>query len=87
MARCCAAQGIPAAVARSLTDEHTRGHLALAESRLPVHVARALDAALRGVTPGESRQAPSEPEAVVEGDSDAIGGRVSGVTGEQAQPP
>lgn len=65
MARCCAAQGIPAAVARSLTDEHTRGHLALAESRLPVHVARALDAALRGVTPGESRQAPSEPEAVV----------------------
>ncbi|BDQ18185.1 hypothetical protein RQN9TF_03235 [Rhodococcus qingshengii] len=25
--------------------------------------------------------------STVEGDSDAIGGRVSGVTGEQAQPP
>lgn len=64
MARCCAALGIPAAVARTLTDQHTRGQLALAESRLPVHIARALDAALRGVTPVEPRRTVTEPEVV-----------------------
>jgi hypothetical protein len=64
MARCCAELGIPAAIARTLADENTRERLALAESRLPVHVARALDAALRGVTPVEPRRAPAEPETV-----------------------
>ncbi|HEX8877080.1 MAG TPA: hypothetical protein VF777_10055 [Phycisphaerales bacterium] len=49
MARSCARVGIPAAIARALAWDVSESGLALAPSRLPVHVARALDAALRGV--------------------------------------
>lgn len=68
MARCCKALGIPAAIAGTLADESTPGQPALAESRLPVHVARALDAALRGVAapvaPAGTSPISPLPEAV-----------------------
>ncbi|MBY0113180.1 MAG: hypothetical protein K2Y21_10175 [Phycisphaerales bacterium] len=53
MTRCAAAVGIPAACARSLVEDVSAPGLAIAESRLPVHIARALDAVLRGVGASE----------------------------------
>lgn len=64
MARCCNARGIPAALADGLADEFSRPRVALAESRLPVHVARTLDAALRGVRPAARATTTPVPEAV-----------------------
>lgn len=64
MARCCHARGIPAALADTLADEFTRPRVTVAQSRLPVHVARALDAALRGVRPAARAVPTHTPEAV-----------------------
>ena len=71
MMRCCRHAGVHAVIARSLVDDVSQvagTSTALAESRLPVHVARALDAALRGVaTPtatGAASPASPLPEAV-----------------------
>lgn len=60
MMRCCATLGVHAVIARSLVDDVSQfagANVSLAESRLPVHIARSLDAALRGGTRGATPHA------------------------------
>lgn len=68
MLRCCVRAGVTAVIARTLVDDVSQvvgTRVAMAESRLPVHIARTLDAALRGDAASSSRAGSAAvPEAV-----------------------
>jgi hypothetical protein len=66
MMRCCATLGVHAVIASSLVDDVSQFacvNVSLAESRLPVHIARSLDAALRGGTRGATSHAEPSGDA------------------------